>query len=83
MALAILNLLAEADRTGRPIRSLAEEAALSRFERVKLTAENPSLRGRLMNVGLSLYRNGFLPGRLVGRMALGYFYGLPVFSGTD
>ena len=80
---AVTGLLAEGDRTGRSARSIAEEAAMRRFERAKLAAEHPGSRGRLMNVGLSLYRNGFLPGWIVGRMAPGYFKNLPAFSGTD
>ena len=80
---AVTGLLAESGRTGRALRAIAEEAAMLRFERSKFAAEHPRLRGRLMNVGLSLYRHGFLPGWLVGRMAPGYFKNLPAFSGTD
>jgi len=80
---AVRALLAEASRSGLPLRAVAEAAALRRFESVKQRAEHPSLRGRMMSAGLSLYRHGLIPGRLVGALAPKYFESLPAFADAE
>jgi hypothetical protein len=60
-------------RSARPLRDVAEEVSLERFDQVKRQAESPSWRSRAMLMGLAIYREGWLPRRLVRRLSEGYF----------
>jgi len=80
---AIAAVLDAADRSGASPRSVAEVLARRRFEGVKQGAERASLAGCLLNAGLSLYRHGLLPGRLVGAVAPKYFENLPAFADAE
>lgn len=67
------RLLKEAGRSGRPLRGYCEEVARERFAAVKERAERGSWSGRVVEAGLSVYREGFLPERLVKWASEGYF----------
>jgi glutamate dehydrogenase (NAD(P)+) len=54
-------------------REVAVPFALRRFNRVAQSAERPTPLSRLFNVGLELYRRGWIPGPLVGALSLRYF----------
>lgn len=69
----VRELLAEARRTNRPIRELAEKQAQRRFELVKRESEEGSWRGRLSAAGLAAYREGLIPKRLMRYLSDGYF----------
>jgi glutamate dehydrogenase (NAD(P)+) len=69
----VASLLEEAAQRAASPYELAVAAARKRFERVRQLAENPSLQARLFQVGLEVHRRGWLPGGLVGRLALPYF----------
>ena len=67
------SLVRTALRSARPLRDVAEEVSLERFDQVKRQAESPSWRSRAMLMGLAIYREGWLPRRLVRRLSEGYF----------
>lgn len=67
------RLLKEAGRCGRPLRAYCEEVARERFAEVKERAERGTWHGRVMGAGLRVYREGFLPERLVRWISEGYF----------
>ncbi len=69
---AVATLLAHADAAGAAPRAIAEPRALERHARVRAAAEQPTLRGRAMALGLECYRRGWLPSALVGAMAPAY-----------
>lgn len=54
-------------------RDVATPLALHRFEKVAQDAAHPTPLTRLFNVGLELYRRGWVPGPLVGALSLYYF----------
>jgi glutamate dehydrogenase (NAD(P)+) len=55
------------------LREKAERIAMQRWERVKRAAEKRSLGNRVFSLGLDLYRNGWIPAALVGKLARKYF----------
>jgi len=66
-------LIRDAQRSGQPLRVAAETLAFARFEDVKRQAERGSWARRGMQAALAVYREGWLPGRLVRRMSDEYF----------
>ena len=58
---------------GKPLREIAEDVALRRFDEVKRRIEQPSAAGRLFGAGMALYRAGWLPARPVRRLSKAYF----------
>jgi glutamate dehydrogenase (NAD(P)+) len=66
-------LIRDAGRSGQPLRAAAETLALARFDEVKRQAEGGSWAGRAVQAALVVYREGWLPGRLVRRMSDEYF----------
>jgi glutamate dehydrogenase (NAD(P)+) len=67
------RMIHRALETGKPLREMAEAAALARFDEVKRRAEQPSLAGRCFSAGTAFYRTGWVPARLVRRLSKGYF----------
>jgi glutamate dehydrogenase (NAD(P)+) len=67
------RMIHRALETGKPLREMAEDAALARFHEVKRKTEQPSLAGRCFSAGIALYRAGWVPARLVRRLSKGYF----------
>lgn len=72
---AVEGLIRRALATGKPLRELAEEVALLRFDQAKRKAERPSAAGRCFSAGIALYRAGWVPAQLVRRVSKGYFDG--------
>jgi glutamate dehydrogenase (NAD(P)+) len=70
---AVERLIRGALETGKPLREMAEDVALTRFHEVKRRAEQPSAGGRCFSAGIALYRAGWVPARLVRRLSKGYF----------
>jgi glutamate dehydrogenase/leucine dehydrogenase len=66
-------LIRDAIRLGQPLRDRAESSSLERFAAVKAQAEQPSVRGTIVEAALAAYREGLIPGRLVRWMSDGYF----------
>jgi glutamate dehydrogenase (NAD(P)+) len=66
-------LLNEAKSNHQLPREVAIPHALQRFNRVAQSAERPTPLSRLFNLGLEFYRHGWIPGRLVAPLSLGYF----------
>jgi glutamate dehydrogenase (NAD(P)+) len=66
-------LLAEAARQQISPRDLAIPWAWRRFEEVREQAAHRTPRGQLFAAGLDAYRRGWVPGRLVARLAVPYF----------
>jgi glutamate dehydrogenase/leucine dehydrogenase len=54
-------------------RALAERDARARFAAMQQAAEHPTLKGRLMEVGLECHRRGWAPGGLIRKLSLPYF----------
>jgi glutamate dehydrogenase (NAD(P)+) len=54
-------------------REVAVPFALRRFNHIAQSAERPTPFARLFNLGLELYRHGWIPGRLVAPLSLRYF----------
>jgi glutamate dehydrogenase (NAD(P)+) len=54
-------------------RELAERDARERFAQMQRGAEHPTLKGRLMEMGLECHRHGLVPGALIRRPSLSYF----------
>ena len=66
-------LLEKARQEGVYIRDLAEQVALERFARMKDASRNHSARHRAFAFALEMYRDGMLPGILVGALSQEYF----------
>jgi glutamate dehydrogenase (NAD(P)+) len=54
-------------------REVAVPLALQRFKGMQHSTAHPTPLGRLFNVGLELYRRGWIPAPLVGALSLHYF----------
>ncbi len=67
------RFIASAMETGKPLRETAEEAALRRFGDVKRKTEQQSVFGRCFSSGIALYRQGWVPPRLMRLLSRGYF----------
>jgi glutamate dehydrogenase (NAD(P)+) len=67
------SLIRKAKGSGESLRDTAEIAALARFEEVKRQAEHGSWTGRGLQAAITIYREGWLPRRLVRRLSGGYF----------
>ncbi|MHB1295903.1 MAG: Glu/Leu/Phe/Val family dehydrogenase [Anaerolineae bacterium] len=72
-AATVDRLLADSAASGRPLREIAQELALRRFQEVQQEAAKPSLTGRVFALGLECYRQGIVPAGVVARMSRGYF----------
>jgi glutamate dehydrogenase/leucine dehydrogenase len=69
-----VSLLVERTRReGASIRDEAEKTAMERFARMQAASGRQRLRSKLFSLGLSLYRNGLIPGPFVGALAGRYF----------
>jgi glutamate dehydrogenase (NAD(P)+) len=66
-------LLAEAARGGESPRALAVRLALARRTNQGPRAAWRAPLGRALDAGLALYRRGWVPGAVVGRLSLPYF----------
>ena len=66
-------LLGEATAKHMLPSKVAVPLALHRFQQVQQSVDHPTPFGRLFNVGLELYRRGWVPGPLVGTLSLHYF----------
>lgn len=73
MRKTMLDLLAQAQRGARTVRSVAEPVALKRHKAVSAAAENPTLRSRVMGLALESHRRGWLPESWVGSLSKPYF----------
>ncbi len=69
----IFWLLKEAKAKCVLSRDVATPLALHRFEKVAQSAAHPTPLSRLFNVGLELYRRGWIPGSLVSALSPLYF----------
>jgi glutamate dehydrogenase (NAD(P)+) len=69
----VASLIRDAQRSGQPLRTAAESLALSRFDEVKRQAERASWGRHGAQAALAVYREGWLPGRLVHWLSDGYF----------
>ena len=67
------SLIREAHGTGHSLREVAESFALRRFADVKRGAERESWRRGGFEAALAVFRQGWLPGRLVRRLSAVYF----------
>lgn len=65
-------LLTRAERLGVPPRALAESEALARHAAVRVRAEHPDLRQRLIALAIEAYRRRWIPEKLVGLLAPRY-----------
>jgi len=70
---AVERLIRAALEAGRPLRDMAEDLALRRFDEVKRRTEQPSAAWRCFNAGVALYRAEWVPARLVRWLSKGYF----------
>ncbi len=70
---AIAAILRKSAGSGRPPGPVARELALRRFEQVKRIGEHPGLAGRLLSLGLVLYRQGIVPSSITAPLAERYF----------
>jgi hypothetical protein len=70
---AVERLIRGAQETGKPLREMTEDLALTRFEEVKRRTEQPSAAGRCFSAGLALYQAEWIPVRLVRWLSRGYF----------
>jgi glutamate dehydrogenase (NAD(P)+) len=66
-------LLNEAKSNHRLPREVAIPYALHRFDQVAQHTEHPPFLSQLFNLGLTFYREGWIPGRLVAPLSLRYF----------
>jgi glutamate dehydrogenase (NAD(P)+) len=73
ISIRIAWLLNEAKSKHQLPRDVAVPFALGRFNHVVQSAERPTPLSRLFNLGLELYRHGWIPGRLVAPLSLRYF----------
>lgn len=69
----IARLLEESAHQKAPIRAVAERESRQRFEQVQRAAAHPTLKGRLVEIGLEWHRRGRVPGALIRRLSLPYF----------
>jgi glutamate dehydrogenase/leucine dehydrogenase len=69
---AVQSLLREAERQGDSLQAIAEGLALVRHERARHAAESPGVGGRLLAVGLGIYRRGWMPRSLVAALTPRY-----------
>jgi hypothetical protein len=69
----VLDLLAQADRSGSTVRSVAEPIAMDRHLAVREAAENLSFGGRLMSLALECHRRGWLPPSWVASLSKPFF----------
>ncbi|MFO7691908.1 MAG: Glu/Leu/Phe/Val dehydrogenase dimerization domain-containing protein [Vicinamibacterales bacterium] len=69
----VATLFEEARQSGTSVRDVAEAFALRRFDNVKRLAEQDSSRRHGVEAALAAFREGWLPGRLVRRLSVGYF----------
>jgi glutamate dehydrogenase/leucine dehydrogenase len=67
------SLIRHARRSGQPLRAAAEALAVARFDDVKHQAERGSWTRYGIQAAVAVYREGWLPGRLVRRLSDGYF----------
>ena len=65
-------LLDEAKAESRLPREIAASLSLHRFKEIQQSVAHPTLLRRLFEVGLELYRGGWIPGTLVGALSLYY-----------
>jgi glutamate dehydrogenase (NAD(P)+) len=70
---AVERLIRGSLEAGKPLREMAEDAALTRFDEVKRRTEQPSSAGRCFSAGIAVYRAGWVPARLMRRLSKGYF----------
>jgi glutamate dehydrogenase (NAD(P)+) len=73
IGMRIAWLLNEAKCKHQLPRDVAVPFALHRFNHVAQRAERPTTLSLLFNLGLEFYRQGWIPGPLVGTLALRYF----------
>jgi glutamate dehydrogenase/leucine dehydrogenase len=69
----VASLICDAQRSGQSLRAAAETLALARFDEVKRQAERTSWGRHGVQAALAIYREGWLPGRLVHWLSDGYF----------
>lgn len=67
------GFLTDAERRGTSPRAVATEFALDRFQVIAQAAARPTPLNWLFNVGLDLYRRGWIPAPLVASLSLSYF----------
>ena len=72
---AVTGLIRDAMAKGKPLREVAEDVAITRWQEVKQRTEHPSAAGRFFRIGITLYRAGWVPARLVSRLSTRYFNG--------
>jgi len=70
---AVERLIRGALEAGKPLREMAEDVALTRFDQAKRRAEHPSAAGRCFSAGIALYRAGWVPAGLMRPLSKGYF----------
>jgi glutamate dehydrogenase (NAD(P)+) len=66
-------LIDSAREEGACIRDVAEGIATQRFRRMQNASGKPSLRKQAFSFAMGMYRSGWIPSLLVGRLALPYF----------
>jgi glutamate dehydrogenase (NAD(P)+) len=66
-------LLSEAARNHKSPRDIAVPIARQRFEEMRRLSANPTLPSRLLDLSVTLYSRGWIPGALVARMSWPYF----------
>ena len=72
-AVRVAWLLAESVRRGESPRALAVRLALSRRANAQPRAAWRAPLGRVLDAGLAMYRRGWVPAAIVGRLSLPYF----------
>jgi hypothetical protein len=70
---AVERFIRGALETGKPLRDMAEDVALTRFDEVKRRAEQPSAAGRCFSAGIALYQAGWVSARLMRPLSKRYF----------
>jgi glutamate dehydrogenase (NAD(P)+) len=72
LSVKVAALLERAEQHGTSVREVAEPQALARHAAVRSSAENPSLPGRVLALGLAAYRRGWVPKPLVATLTPRY-----------
>ena len=69
----VADVLARTTEADTPLRTIATELAMQRFNKAKDAFERPSIAGRIFRFGVGLHRRGLVPRPLMAPAARWYF----------